>query len=197
MRNSEITKEAILRSAGILFNTKGYKATSISDITLSTGFTKGAIYRHFSNKDQLELETLQYLSAKVLIKLRDKVKSATTAGDKLRLVFGFFESYLSNSPIEGGCPLLNAATEADDAYPLLRKGASILLDTIRDSVITILRNGIKYKQIKENTDVEFYATLLIAALEGAIMMGKLTGNDDDMIRIIRHLQHQFAEIEIK
>ena len=56
MRNPEQTREKILKKSGLLFNTQGYKATSISDITSATGFTKGAIYRHFKSKEELEKE---------------------------------------------------------------------------------------------------------------------------------------------
>ena len=54
MKSSEITKSKVLQEAITLFNTKGYRATSLSDITNATGLTKGAIYRHFENKEQLE-----------------------------------------------------------------------------------------------------------------------------------------------
>ena len=54
MRDADLTIEKILEKSGILFNTQGYKATSISDITDLTGLTKGAIYRHFENKQDLE-----------------------------------------------------------------------------------------------------------------------------------------------
>ncbi|MEP2968608.1 TetR/AcrR family transcriptional regulator, partial [Nonlabens ulvanivorans] len=47
MRNPQLTKDIIIKESADLFNTKGYKATSLSDITTATGFTKGAIYKHF------------------------------------------------------------------------------------------------------------------------------------------------------
>ena len=110
MRNPAATKEIILVKSGNLFNTQGYKATSISDITTATGFTKGAIYRHFENKNDLEMETLMHLSTQMFAKLREKIVAKDTAGDKLRAVFSFFESYVTNPPLKGGCPLLNGAS---------------------------------------------------------------------------------------
>lgn len=196
MRNPEATKETILKKSGVLFNTQGYHATSISDITKATGFTKGAIYRHFGSKDDLEMETLIHLSSLMFEKVRDRIKAKPTAGEKLRTVFHFFESYISNPPFKGGCPLMNAAIEADDANPALRKAALKTLNTLRESLITMLENGIKYKQIKPGVDKEFYASLIIASLEGAIMMSKLCGNNDDIKKIITHLDKQVAEIEI-
>ena len=196
MRNPEVTKETILNKSGILFNTQGYKATSISNITDATGLTKGAIYRHFTSKDELEIETLIHLSGIMHETLRERVKAQATAGDKLRAVVQFFESYISDPPLEGGCPLLNAAVEADDAHPALRKTALQILNSLRSSLISILEKGIYYKQLKRGLDKEMYATIIIAALEGAIMMSKLSGNDDDIKRIIKHLEKQIAEIEI-
>jgi TetR/AcrR family transcriptional regulator, transcriptional repressor for nem operon len=196
MRNPEATKETILKQSGILFNTQGYKATSLSNITDATGFTKGAIYRHFTSKDQLEIETLVHLSGIMNAKVRERVKEQTTAGNKLRAVIQFFESYISDPPVEGGCPLLNAAVEADDAHPQLRKTALEILNGLRTSLISILEKGIYYKQLKKGIDKELYATLFIASLEGAIMMSKLSGNDDDIRRIIKHLEKQIGEIEI-
>ena len=196
MRNPEATKETILKKSGVLFNTQGYKSTSISEITDATGFTKGAIYRHFESKDALEIEALNYLSSLMFQKLRERIKEEATAADKLRSIFHFFESYTSNPPLKGGCPLLNAAVEADDSNPALRRAALKILNGLRDAIVVMLENGIKYKQIKPGIDKEQYATLIIASLEGAIMMSKLSENDDDIKRRVKHLNKQIAEIEL-
>src|SRR5688572_21306478 len=144
MRDPDRTRERILVKSGGLFNTQGYKATSISDITTATGFTKGAIYRHFKNKAVLEKETLFHLSSIMFEKLKARIKAENTAGGKLRSIFKYFESYITNPEVKGGCPLMNVAIEADDAHPLLRKEAVKILDILRDSIVRILKNGIKY-----------------------------------------------------
>jgi TetR/AcrR family transcriptional regulator, transcriptional repressor for nem operon len=196
MRNPDQTKLKILNKSGVLFNTQGYKATSISDITSATGLTKGAIYRHFVNKQQLEKETLFHLSSFMFAKLRGKIKEEKTAGKKLRAIFQYFESYITKPEVKGGCPLLNAAIEADDAHPVLRKEALKVLNILRDSVAGILENGKRFNQVHKDVDVQEFSTLVIASLEGAIMMSKLSGNDNDIRRIIRFLERQLASIEI-
>lgn len=196
MRNPEVTREKILRKSGLLFNTQGYKSTSLSDITSATGLTKGAIYRHFKSKDELEKETLFHLSSVMFESLRDRIKARTTAPDKLRAVFRYFESYITDPPVKGGCPLLNVAIEADDAHPALRKAAIKILDMLRDSLVNILDKGVKYKQLKPGIDKTHYATVIIAALEGAIMMSKLRGNNDDIRRVLVHLEKQIEMIEL-
>jgi hypothetical protein len=58
-----------------------------------------------------------------------------------------------------------------------------------------MENGIRYKQLKTGIDVEYYATVFIASLEGAIMMSKLRGNDDDIKRVVKHLESLVTELE--
>ncbi len=196
MRNPTETKEAILHHAGSLFNIQGYKATSISHITDATGFTKGAIYRHFSNKEKLEEQALVYLMGIMFEKLRIQIKEQNNAGEKLRSILYFFESYVSKSPIKGGCPLLNVAIEADDNSPHLRKKANTILAILKESVVTIMSNGIRFGQLKKDIDKEYYATILIASLEGAIMMSKLSKSNHDIRTVIKHLEGVISGIEI-
>jgi len=195
IRDPDKTKTTILTKSGVLFNTYGYKSTSISDITKATGFTKGAIYRHFKNKRNLEKETLFHLSTEMFEIVRGHIKSARTAGDKLRSVFRYFESYITKPGVKGGCPLMNAAIEADDANPTLRREAVKILDMLHGSVVTILKNGIRFGQIKSDADIDQYATVIIASLEGALMMSKLRGNNRDIKRVIKHLDNQVKMIE--
>lgn len=194
MRNPEATRETILKKSGVLFNTNGYKATSISHITDATGFTKGAIYKHFASKNELERETLAFLSNILFMKMREIISAEDNAVDKLRAIFRFFESYISNPPLKGGCPLLNAAIEADDAHPALRKEAVKTLAILKKSLITILENGIEHNQIKPGIDKAFFSTLIIASLEGGIMMSKLEGNNEDIRKVTKYLQRQIDEI---
>ena len=47
------TREAILESALDLFNEKGYSGTTLNDIANRLTLTKGAVYWHFKNKQDL------------------------------------------------------------------------------------------------------------------------------------------------
>lgn len=47
------TQEKILQESMRLFLEKGYHGTSIDDITRAAGLTKGALYWHFKNKEEL------------------------------------------------------------------------------------------------------------------------------------------------
>ena len=51
------TKDKILKAALKLFSSKGYKATTVRDISGAIGIKQSALYNHFKNKDEI-LETL-------------------------------------------------------------------------------------------------------------------------------------------
>lgn len=53
------TKEKIMNVAKVLFCKNGYDRTNLCDIADEAGVTRGAVYWHFQNKDELFLELLK------------------------------------------------------------------------------------------------------------------------------------------
>lgn len=196
MRNAETTKNTILKESANLFNTQGYKATSISDITKATGLTKGAIYRHFESKSDLEQQALRTLGKLMFSELGQSIKEADSFQTKMEAIFSFFETYMHTPLYDGGCPLMNAAVEVDDTNSALRQQAYNMLAQLKASVQKLIDNGIKNQQVEPETDAVFYSTIIIATLEGGIMMSKLERSKTAIINTITHLRNQVKEISI-
>ncbi len=196
MRNAEITKDLILKESANLFNTQGYKATSISDITKATGLTKGAIYRHFDSKSDLEQQALRSLGKLMFTELGQSIQKAPTFQLKMDATFAFFEKYMHTPLYEGGCPLMNAAIEVDDTNNALRQQAFSMLAQLKASLSKILENGIKNGQVIATSDPAFYATIFIATLEGGIMMSKLERNTKAIATTIVHLRAIVQKISV-
>ena len=53
MKQRRNTREEILDVALSLFSTKGYDATSLSDISGMLGITKAALFKHFDSKEEI------------------------------------------------------------------------------------------------------------------------------------------------
>ena len=189
VRSSEITKAKVLKEATNLFNTKGYKSTSLSDITDATGLTKGAIYRHFENKESLEIEAFQKMMQEIFIALNEKIKAENNTRDKLFCVLNLFQSYITNPLIIGGCPLLNVAVEVDDTNLELKQKAQHALSVFRDSVERIIINGKTHKQVGSLVNEKLVATIMISTLEGGVMMSKLENSNSDIEIVVNHLKN--------
>lgn len=81
--NSEDTKQTIIEIATKIFEYKGYSATSMADIKKETNLSKGTIYYHFQNKEDLYLSCIQQVSDEFIISWEKATLSAYTAEKKL------------------------------------------------------------------------------------------------------------------
>jgi len=188
VRDPENTRKQIIKSASILFNTKGYKATSISDITSRAGITKGAIYKHFKDKSELEKVCLTEMTSKVFSHVTQLIKNAPDAKGKLFSLLDYFGDYGSKPPIKGGCPIMNASIEADDSDPVLKEVVCKIMIGIQNGIARVIQNGVDRNQIKNDFDVNEYATMIYSAIEGGIMMMKVTDNDYHLLAVVNFLK---------
>lgn len=188
MRNPEHTRQLIIETASILFNTKGYKSTSISDITRSAGITKGAIYKHFKDKSDLEKECLQSMTRVLFSNVSEGIRKAPDAEKKILSLLNYFAQYGVKSPFKGGCPLMNAAVEVDDSDPGLKKVVSNIFVMLHQGISKVIENGVLRGQLKADIDVSEYATLIYSSIEGAIMMMKATDDDKHLQYVITFLK---------
>ncbi len=189
MSKGEETKERILQQAAELFNQQGYAGSSISDIMRVTGLQKGGIYNHFKSKDELALQAFDYAIAQIKLLYRNAWRSKRHAIERLQAIIGVFHKHIDNSPIKGGCPLLNTAIESDDAHPALRDRAQQAMNSWRELICLIIEKGIERGEIRPTVDADEVASIIIAILEGAVMMSKLYGNSIHMDRAINHLNN--------
>ncbi|MFZ3046084.1 MAG: helix-turn-helix domain-containing protein, partial [Desulfatirhabdiaceae bacterium] len=59
-------KQSILQAATYLFSRKGYKDTSMAELSRMTGAAEGTIFYHFKNKQEIFLSILRDLKADIL-----------------------------------------------------------------------------------------------------------------------------------
>ena len=166
------TRQYIITQSSPVFNTKGYAGTSLQDIMDVTGLTKGGIYGNFKNKEEIAFQVFDYNVGLIMNKVALLVRKERNAIDKLNAIIKFYKNYYFAPTIAGGCPMLNLAIEADDTHPGFRLKVVEALNVLRDSIIHILKKGKEYDQIKPDIDVQQFATVFLAMVEGGIMMAR-------------------------
>lgn len=175
MSKAEQTRAFIIEKTAPIFNTKGYEGTSMSDIATATGLTKGSIYGNFSNKDEVALEVFDYNLSKIDNIIRSEMSKYETARDKLMVYVNVYDDFMKHPFPIGGCPVLNTATESDDTHPALKKKANQALHNWKNKIMGLIEAGMSAKEFKKTTDAEAKALTIIATIEGAVMITKLTG----------------------
>ena len=171
---SEETRKFIIETTAGIFNTKGYAGTSMSDLTEATKLTKGSIYGNFENKEEVALAVFDYTIAQRDKIIAQQISKATTNKEKLLAFATIFCSTQKQPFIEGGCPLLNAGTEADDTFEPLRKKVARAISDMKKDMEAIINAGIAAKEFRKDTNAEKTALAMIALVEGGILLGKTT-----------------------
>lgn len=188
MSKAQETKTRIIEQAATLFNQQGYSGTSVSDLMRATGLQKGGIYNHFVSKDELALEAFDFAVNCVQQKFMGALKGKRQAGDRLLAILSVYENILDNPPIQGGCPILNTAVESDDFHPALRERSQLAMDAWRDLIRRIVDKGIMRGEFQATVDADTVATILIATIEGSVILSKLYSDASHMERGLKHLK---------
>jgi AcrR family transcriptional regulator len=187
MKKGSQTKRGILEQAVQIFSVRGFEGMSMDELMHATGLTKGGIYNHFDSKDDLALQTFDYSLQVMRERFRKQLEGKRTTRTRLLAVIELFQSLLEDPLFAGGCVLLTTAVEADDTHPALRERARKALDDWRATIIRTMTRGMELGDVRPDTDVESAASVIVAALEGAIMMSKTYGDNVHMERTVRHL----------
>ena len=185
MKKGERTRERIIRQAAPLFNQRGYEGSSMQEIMAATALEKGGIYRHFESKQELAAEAFDYAWAEALRARRHDLDQIENSVDKLlQFIANFVER---RGSVPGGCPLLNTAMDSDDGNTVLRARARKALEGWQEFLGEIIARGMRRGEINSKIDKGNLANVIIASLEGAIMISRLEQNADALRDAQAHL----------
>lgn len=193
MTKGEQTRRKIVEAAAPIFNKQGYAGSSLNDLMEASGLKKGGIYRHFSTKEELAAEAFDYTWESVWNARLLHVDEKATGIEKLKQLIANFVEH--RSPVAGGCPILNTATDADDGNALLRARVTKALRSWLSRLQVIVEQAQKRGETRSGIDPKAVATLIVASLEGALMMSRLQRNDEALRRVQSHL-NRYLEKEV-
>jgi len=116
-------KEKIISETRKLFSQKGFMSTSITDILLATGASKGGLYNHFNGKEALFYAVLEQSRS---IWREKNLAGLDQIDSPIKKLIRFLENYRDNYMIDhekfpGGCIFVNLSVELDDQLPHLAR----------------------------------------------------------------------------
>lgn len=188
LTKSEKTKLFIIEKSAELFNQKGYAGTSMSDIMKATGLAKGGIYGNFESKDEIAALAFDFAHEKVLRELSVCIQQNKSPLGRLFAIIDFYRDYTVNPTVEGGCPILNLGSEADDCLPFLKKKIKQALQNMLDSLERIFTSGVQKGEFRADIDIKEEAEYVFANIEGAILMAKLMDDPKLLHRALDRLK---------
>ncbi len=108
----DLTRQNIIEKSIQLFSVKGYFNTSIADIVKATGLTKGGLYGHFRNKQEIWYAVYDECVRIWKSVVFQDVREISDPLERIaRVIENSLKNYLGADVFEGGCFLLNSLVD--------------------------------------------------------------------------------------
>ena len=97
---SALTRQRILDAAMAEFSSKGYEGASLNAACAENGFSKGVVYHHFKDKNELYLLCVQRCFNAVTERLKEAAACLSgTAEERLRSYFDARLRFFTQNPL--------------------------------------------------------------------------------------------------
>jgi TetR/AcrR family transcriptional regulator, transcriptional repressor for nem operon len=173
-RAPEITRRKILEAAFDEFYKNGFQGSSVNRIVSEAGTTKGALFHHFEDKNDLGYAVVEEIvfadiKQRWLDPLADSIDPIATVKRAMRQ---FATEENANGRLLQGCPLNNLAQEMSPLDEGFRRRLERVYSAWREGLESALARGIKAGTVRKGISPRKVAALLVAALEGIIGTAK-------------------------
>jgi TetR/AcrR family transcriptional repressor of nem operon len=192
MTKADRTRQLIIDKAAPIFNTKGIDATAMSDIMAATNLSKGTLYIHFENKEDLAFCVVNHNLQTFLASANNAMIYDSGYKNQLISLIDFFADPL-NPPVEGGCPILNFGVEADDINPVIRNEVNKTILCFLEIISLIVHQGVENGEFISDWDGKVFAMKTFSMLEGAQMISRVAQSNDPMSLIIKLIKEEIEK----
>lgn len=176
------TTDKIVEAATELFAKHGYVHTTLDDVAAFAGFTKGAVYYYFKDKETLLLEVLKRIEVRSIDTSVSAVKAHKgTAAEQLEVFVKYQTRWAARHPRDLALVMLMSAETANTSarlrtqmLKLYRKLGSVLEEIIEQGK----RSG-EFQNTQETRDTVLY---LQAVHDGNMMIWYRSGTDPEIGR---------------
>ncbi len=157
-RKQKFTREEVLKRALAVFWEKGYRETSLTDLTTATGLHKGSLYRSFESKENLFLLALKHYAQQARANF---IHSEAPLDYLKRLFVGMIKECQHHKQ---GCFIMNSCVELGSSTALTACASRQIFDEVKANFGAVLQ---KLSQEKDFSEHKLDMTALQARLVGA------------------------------
>jgi TetR/AcrR family transcriptional repressor of nem operon len=188
------TRDQILDAASRLIHLRGYHCTSLDDVLRESGVGKGNFYYHFKSKEDLGYAIIDRAVERFLERTLEPALG-DPEGDPLDQVQAFLDRMVAiqrERNCVGGCPVGNLASELSDVHEGFRQRLAGIFDQWRARIAEALRRGQERGRLGRELEPAAVAHFMVAALEGAILMAKVTRDVAVLERCVGELKRHLG-----
>jgi AcrR family transcriptional regulator len=165
------------------FYRNGFQGGSLNKIVEAAGITKGALFHHFTGKQELGYAVVDEIIGPILQErwIKPVANSADPIADLKRAFRQFVKEDIASGHYVQGCPLNNLAQEMSPLDPGFRQRIDKLYDTWRSSYAAAFAAGIKARKVRKDISPRNVAALVVASQMG--IWGTAKSSQDPQLMI--------------
>ncbi len=167
-----------------VFWTRGYHATSLTDLLDGTRLSRGSLYKAFGDKKSLFLKALDCYAEAGLQELGDTLAAPGPVKRAIRAALTIYVPLSSGHTGRRGCMVMATAAEM---LPHDAEVGTRVQDTFRRIqalLVTAVRRGQGSGEIAIHQDAQDIARFLVCQIEGMRLLGKVGATLPEMAAVV-------------
>ena len=194
-KDMDNTKDFIIEESFKLFLNSSYEAVSISDISKAIGLTKGALYHHFKNKEELFIGVIDKYFRIVAfdaeietITLEEFIQLSIEQTEKI--FRSLFQHSMTFTPIS----YISLIADALRHYPGFAENQGNFINGEIEKTVQVLKNAISNGEIRNDIDPDLVANNFFAINMG--LAGNVMRNFsiEDAIELLKKQTSEFYKL---
>ena len=188
------TRDQILDAAERLIHLQGYHCTSLDDVLRESGVGKGNFYYYFKSKEELGYAIMDRVVEAFVERTLEPI-FADLSADPIAQIHTLLDRVLDNQRARncvGGCPMGNLASELSDVHEGFRRRLAGIFLEWRVKLTQALERGQSSGRVRQACRPTEVGQFVVAALEGAILLAKLTKDISVLEMCVQELKRHLS-----
>jgi AcrR family transcriptional regulator len=159
----ELTRNRLLEAAARGFSTYGYGNVRLDDIAREAGYTRGALYHLFANKEELALAVIEWVSRTWRAEVGDPAEAIADPAERLLWTAQAHATYVRR---DVAAVLMSLRVEFAGRDHAVARALTELMEPLKDTVAKLITRGRRSGSIPAGPPPRALASAYLGALEG-------------------------------
>jgi TetR/AcrR family transcriptional regulator, transcriptional repressor for nem operon len=190
------TRLRIISAAANLFHKKGVRATHIGEISQAARVTRQQLYHHFRTKSDIAEEVVRAYLAEIKTGTSQLHHELRSWRD-LKRTFAAHIELLEEFQMRRGCPLGIIGNELTEEEEAIRQDLNLVFEALKERISTFLRKEKSEARLLPSANEEQLAEFCVAAMQGAMLLGKVRRNAGAVARIFEDLSMHLGRYRVE
>ncbi len=178
-RRMERTRAALIASARHVFATRGFEGASLDEIADAAGYTRGAIYRHFANKEDLFFAVSDAINTDLLDTFAEQLdlEAGSAVDDNRQYAATWFKALAGNKELWA---LSLEFSLYQYRNPAVRERSAESRRQNRAMVAAFMEHYTAAQGITPKVPMETVAAILLIASDGFSQAARIDADAEDL-----------------